>query len=65
MSLYTKQKQATEIENRLGCQVGGWKERDGLGFHCCQMQTITLGNDKQQGPAAYNWELHPTSWYRP
>ena len=23
MSLYTKQKQATEIENRLGCQVGG------------------------------------------
>ena len=54
-----KQKQTHRYRERTcGCQGGGVWGTDGMEIWDSQMQTITYGMDKQQGPTAQPRELY-------
>ena len=64
MSIKQKQTQRHR-EQTCGCQGRGGREWDGLSVWGQQMQNITFGMNKQQGPTIQHRELYLISWHRP
>lgn len=66
MNLPMKQKQTHRHKKQTcGCQEGRGKEAMDWGDLGQQMQTVTYGMDKQQGPTTQHRELHLISCDKP
>ena len=62
--VYTAETRLTHVENRLVVAKGEGEAGGGMGGWGEQMPTMTLGLEKQGGPAVPRREPCPVSWDR-